>query len=43
MELITHTIKRTLKEDQNLHCFSAIADHMVTQKEDALKDHDEKA
>ena len=34
--------KKTLKEDHILH-FAAIAVHTVTQKEDALKDHEEKA
>ena len=36
-------IEKTLKEDQSLHSFAAIAVHMNTQKADALKDHDEKA
>ena len=36
-------IEKTLKEDQSLHSFAAIAAHTVTQKEDALKDHEEKA
>ena len=34
--------KKILKEDQIWH-FAAIAVHTVTQKEDALKDHEEKA
>ena len=36
-------IEKTLKEDQNVHSFAAIATHKVRQKEDALKDHEEKA
>ena len=36
-------IEKTLEEDQSLHSFAAIAVHTVTQKEDALKDHEEKA
>ena len=43
MELITHTIEKTLKEDQSLHFFAAIAVHTVTKNEDALNDHEEKA
>ena len=35
--------KRTLKVDQNLHCFVAIAAHTDILKVDASKDHVEKA
>ena len=39
MELITHTIEKTLKEDQNLHSFAAIAAQMDMLKADSLRDH----
>ena len=42
-ELITHMIEKTLKEDQSLHSFAAIAVQMDTPKANALKDHDEKS
>ena len=42
-ELTIHMIEKTLKEDQSLHYFAAIAARTDTQKADALKDHDEKA
>ena len=42
-ELTTHMIETTLKEDQSLLYFAAIAARTDTQKADGLKDHDEKA
>ena len=36
-------IEKTLKEDQNLHYFAAIAAGTDTQKADVLKDHEGKA
>ena len=43
MELITHTIEKTLKKDQNLLSFAAIAAHKEILKADDLRDHDKKA
>ena len=42
-DLTTHMIEKTLKADQSLHYFAAIAARTDTRKAAALKDHDEKA